>query len=170
MKNEPDPGGPFANLTSSIGLRGERGDEPQPSSEADLSFETIGYEEFAPDVTTVAEVRQFVRQILENHGFNSQSVFACELIADELATNALKYSGMFYSVAIELSNVSVRIAVRDDSRVLPALREYAIDTDEGRGLSIVSKTSTDWGIESLGLGKETWADVAAEPVPTEFGS
>ena len=87
----------------------------------------------------------------------------CELIADELATNALTYTGSFYSVVVEQSDESVRIGVRDDSRILPVLRESTADSESGHGLRIVSETSSHWGAESLGLGKETWADVATEP-------
>lgn len=133
------------------------------ASGAAPDFETIGYEEFTPHPESVAEVRRFVRRILEKQGLNQDSVTECELIADELATNALRYAGSpFYSVVVERSEASVRIGVRDDSRNLPVLRDVAVDSESGRGLRIVSETSQDWGAESLGLGKETWADVTTE--------
>jgi anti-sigma regulatory factor (Ser/Thr protein kinase) len=122
-------------------------------------FQTIGYEEFTPNVASIAEVRRFVRGLLEQHGLKEESVAACELVADELATNALTHTGSFYSVVVEQSEASVRIGVRDDSRILPVLRENTVGSESGRGLHIVSETSSHWGTESLGLGKETWADV-----------
>jgi hypothetical protein len=122
--------------------------------EAAPYFQTIGYEEFTPNVASLAEVRRFVRRVLEEQGLKEEPVAECELIADELATNAITYAGSFYSVVVEQSAASVRIGVRDDSRILPA---------SGRGLRIVSETSSHWGTESLGLGKETWADVVTEP-------
>lgn len=133
------------------------------TAEAMPEFETIGYEEFTPNVASVAEVRRYVCRILEDHGLTEESVTGCELIADELATNALTYTGSFYSVVVEQSEASVRIGVRDDSRTLPVLRESTTDSESGRGLRIVSETSSQWGAESLGLGKEIWADVATEP-------
>jgi anti-sigma regulatory factor (Ser/Thr protein kinase) len=132
-------------------------------AEATPDFETIGYEEFIPSVASVAEVRRYVRRILEEHGLTAESVTGCELIADELATNAITHTGSFYSMVIEQSEASVRIGVRDDSRNLPVLREITADSESGHGLRIVSETSSQWGAESLGLGKETWADVATEP-------
>ncbi len=131
-------------------------------AEAAHDFQTIGYEEFTPNVASVAEVRRFVRRILEEQGLKEESVTGCELIADELATNALIYTGSFYSVVVEQSEAIVRIGIRDDSRILPVLRESPADSESGRGLRIVSETSSHWGAESLGLGKETWADVATE--------
>ena len=100
-------------------------------------FQTIGYEEFTPNVESLAEVRRFVRRILEEQGLKEESVARCELIADELATNALTYTGSFYSVVVEQSEASVRIGVRDDSRILPVLRESTVDSESGRGLRIV---------------------------------
>jgi anti-sigma regulatory factor (Ser/Thr protein kinase) len=133
------------------------------AAEAASDFQTIGYEEFTPNVASVAEVRRFVRRVLEEQGMKEESVTGCELIADELATNALTYTGSFYSVVVEQSEASVRIGVRDDSRILPVLRESTADSESGHGLRVVSETSSRWGAESLGLGKETWADVAMEP-------
>jgi anti-sigma regulatory factor (Ser/Thr protein kinase) len=138
-------------------------DSPVAAADEALDFHTIGYEEFTPNVASVAEVRQFVRRVLEEQGLKEESVAGCELIADELATNALTYAGSFYSVVVEQSEASVRIGVRDDSRILPTLRENTAESESGHGLRIVSETSSHWGAESLGLGKETWADVATEP-------
>ncbi len=152
-----------------------RTDEPSPqvtplgglsdsrvaADEAAPDFQTIGYEEFTPNVASVAEVRRFVRRVLEEQGLKEESVGRCELIADELATNALAYTGSFYSVVVEQSEAIVRIGVRDDSSILPV---PTFDSESGRGgLRIVSETSSHWGAESLGLGKETWADVATGP-------
>ena len=64
-----------------------------PSAEAAPEFHTVGYEEFTPHAPSVAEVRRFVRRVLEDAGLTEDSVTACELIADELATNALVYAG-----------------------------------------------------------------------------
>jgi hypothetical protein len=138
-------------------------DSRMDAAETVPDFQTIGYEEFTPNVESLAEVRRFVRRILKEQGLKEESVARCELIADELATNALTYTGSFYSVVVEQSEASVRIGVRDDSRILPVLRESTVDSESGRGLRIVCETSSHWGAESLGLGKETWADVSTEP-------
>ena len=142
MKIERDlTSGKLPNLTPP----GPFEDIQGPSAGNKLEYQTIGYQEFAPEVATVAEVRRFVRQVLDGQGFDRQSVTTCELIADELATNAVTYAGTFYSVVVELSDVSVRIAVRDNSRELPALQERIVDAESGRGLSVVSETSTNLG-------------------------
>jgi anti-sigma regulatory factor (Ser/Thr protein kinase) len=122
-------------------------------------IETIGFEEFAPSPECIALVRQFVGRVLESHLLPADQVFECQLIADELATNALRHAGSIFSVAVEIADTGVRIAVRDDSSDYPVRRHSSTESLGGRGLSIVSATSEEWGVESLGLGKETWADV-----------
>jgi two-component sensor histidine kinase len=100
--------------------------------------------------------------MLAPYDVDSRQVFACQLIADELATNALLHARSYFSLAIAISPRSVRIAVRDESRSYPVLTVPSSDALAGRGLSIVSETATRWGSESLGRGKETWADYAVD--------
>jgi anti-sigma regulatory factor (Ser/Thr protein kinase) len=149
VKNEPEPA-PLALVDQHDGV----------ASNETSDFETIAYQEFDPEVGTVAEVREFVRKVLTAQHVDEEEIFACQLIADELATNALTHAGTCYSVAIESSLEHLRIAVRDDSRVLPVLRKVAPSSESGRGLSIITETATEWGAETIGLGKEAWADVA----------
>ncbi len=140
-----------------------RHQEPvQPSADLAVEFETIGYEEFTPEVASVAEVRRFVRRLLQKLDLEEDFISGCELIADELATNALTHTGSFYGVLVEHSGASIRIGVRDDSRVLPVLRETIATSESGHGLHIVSETSNQWGTESFGVGKQTWADVSTD--------
>jgi anti-sigma regulatory factor (Ser/Thr protein kinase) len=134
-----------------------------PEDEERLTFETIGYEEFAPRPESVAEVRRFVGQTLASRHGNVQHVFECQLIADELATNAVTHAATSFSVAVEVSETSIRIAVRDDEQSMPVLRETPILGAAGRGLSVVSNTADEWGAESLGRGKEAWADIDTSP-------
>lgn len=134
-------------------------------AKCDGPFATIGYEEFAPETSSMTSVRESVARLLTPLGFDSAQVFACQLIADELATNALLHARSYFSVAISISEQVVRIAVRDESRTYPVLTAAPQGALGGRGISIVAETSNGWGSESLGRGKETWADypVHAEP-------
>jgi len=135
------------------------GATPEQEELEDRAYETVGFQEFAPTVKSVAEARRFVGEVLERFTVNADQRFACQLVADELATNALCHAGSYYSVAVELSGAHIRICVRDDSRSLPEIRITHLDSIRGRGLLVVAHTAEAWGSESLGLGKETWADV-----------
>jgi anti-sigma regulatory factor (Ser/Thr protein kinase) len=137
-----------------------RADEvAQPMASSAVTFETAGFQEFTPTADSVAEARHFVGDILSRRGFGADHVFGCQLVADEFATNALVHAGTFFSVGVEVAGERVRIAVRDDSDNPPVLRESSLESLRGRGLSIVANESAEWGSDSLGLGKETWAEV-----------
>jgi anti-sigma regulatory factor (Ser/Thr protein kinase) len=124
-----------------------------------IGVQTVDFREFPPSAEGVGEVRGFVREVLEKLNMDEDCIFQSQLVADELATNAMKHARSIYSVAIEVTERVVRLAVRDDSSVVPAPQTPRLDSTCGRGLSIVSSTANRWGIVPLGLGKEMWADV-----------
>jgi anti-sigma regulatory factor (Ser/Thr protein kinase) len=124
---------------------------------ASLEVHTVGFREFTPTRDCVREVRHFVKETLGRVGLDKEDVFEVQLIADELAANAVLHAHSVFSVAIELTEDLVRIAVRDDSNDPPVPQQTARD-EHGRGLVIVSGTASGWGSASLGRGKEIWAD------------
>lgn len=127
-----------------------------------LEVHTIGFREFTPSPDCVGEVRQFVKESLERVDLDKNGIFECALVADELAANAVLHAGSIFSVAIELTEEFVRIAVRDESDSPPVPRHTAPGEESGRGLVIVAGTASGWGSVTLGRGKETWADVSRE--------
>lgn len=130
---------------------------------ASLEVHTIGFREFTPSRDCVRDVRQFVKETLEQVGLDQNGIFECALVADELAGNAVLHAGSIFSVAIELTDEFVRIAVRDESDSPPVPRHAAPGEETGRGLVIVAGTASGWGSVTLGRGKETWADVSRDP-------
>lgn len=124
-----------------------------------LEVNTIGFREFTPSADCVREVRHFVGDTLQLAGLDQNVVFECQLVADELAANAVVHAGSIFSVAVELTEDLVRIAVRDESNSPPEQHQTAPGEESGRGLVIVSGTASGWGSVSLGRGKEIWADV-----------
>lgn len=127
---------------------------------ASIEVCTIGFREFAPSSDCGREVRQFVGETLARVGIDEDVVFECQLVADELADNALVHTGSIFSVAVELTKELVRIAVRDESNSPPVPQHGAGKDENGRGLVIVTGTASGWGSVSLGRGKEIWADVS----------
>jgi len=126
---------------------------------ASIEVCTIGFREFAPSFDSVRDVRQFVKETLERVGLDQECAFECQLVADELAANAVVHAGSIFSVAVELTKELVRIAVRDESNSPPVPQRIAARGESGRGLVVVSGTAGGWGSVSLGRGKEIWADV-----------
>jgi hypothetical protein len=128
-----------------------------------VEVQTVGFREFTPSAECLREVRLFVLEALAKGGMDADLVFECQLVADELATNAVLHAGSIFSVAVELTDTSVRIAVRDDSNAPLVQQDSPPEAQEGRGLAIVSGTAGGWGTVPLGRGKETWADLSRPP-------
>jgi anti-sigma regulatory factor (Ser/Thr protein kinase) len=144
---------------SNAGVR----DQDELRRHAAFEVHTVGFQEFTPSPTYVGEVRNFVKHTLEKADIEKEAVFECQLVADELAANAVRHGRSIFSVGIELTDEMVRIAVRDDSNALPVQRTSPPDAPNGRGLVIVSGAAEGWGSVPLGRGKEIWADVARPP-------
>jgi hypothetical protein len=138
-------------------------DYEEPREHSVVEVQTVGFREFTPSAECVGEVRHFVSETLAKYAIGADRVFECQLVADELATNAVLHAGSIFSVAVELTGTFVRIAVRDDSNTPPMQQDSSPEAQDGRGLVIVSGTAGGWGTVPLGQGKETWADVSRPP-------
>jgi anti-sigma regulatory factor (Ser/Thr protein kinase) len=136
------------------------GTPPSRSAHQPEDFETIGFREFPPTTDAVVAARRFVRRTLASRGADTETIATAELVTDELALNAVRHAGTFFSVAVEIASAVVRIAVRDDSGTLPRLHAHSLESISGRGLSIIAMTAEQWGTESLGRGKEVWAELS----------
>jgi anti-sigma regulatory factor (Ser/Thr protein kinase) len=134
-------------------------DDEEFKAHSAVEVRTLDFREFAPSLEAIAEVRRFIRDVLAPLGVDEMCIFESQLVADELATNAATHARSIFSVAVELTETFVRVAVRDDSNVLPIPQLATTESMSGRGLSIVSGTAIGWGTVSLGQGKETWADI-----------
>lgn len=84
------------------------------------------------------------------------------LLVSELVTNALRYGRPAVVARMRLTGSLLEVAVRDHGEAAPVPPPSSThpDTHEpsGRGLYIVDKLATDWGIQPLGpgLGKVVW--------------
>ncbi|MFD3689013.1 ATP-binding protein [Nocardiopsis sp. NPDC058631] len=120
---------------------------------------------FPSHVDEVARVRAFVRALLDGH----PTVDDAELVASELATNALRHSR---SAA---PNALFVVRVRDHGdRVRISVADYGNDekwdgtpdspdpmAEHGRGLLLVASLSKDWGVTEEPIGTCVWADLAS---------
>ena len=113
--------------------------------------------ELVAEAVSLSSARQFVAMHLGEHDL-SCLVDDMRLVVSELATNALLHAQTPYTVALAGDGRSVLLTVQDGSSAAPVpATADGMDTG-GRGLSIVSALSDDWGvIHRLGEGKAVWA-------------
>lgn len=121
-----------------------------------------------PDAAHVRAARQFVESQLAAWRAEHLGWAACTVVS-ELATNAVLHAHTPFTVELQLDRGRLRLAVTDDSPALPLRRHFAAQATTGRGLHLVDRTTSRWGVESNGHGKTVWCefDGAAAAVPAE---
>jgi hypothetical protein len=58
---------------------------------------------------------------------------------------------------------TIRVEVADGSRVQPVRRTFAEVSPTGRGLHLLDRLTTDWGIDPDGDGKTVWFEITEPP-------
>jgi len=109
--------------------------------------------------TAPHEARAFVRDALDRWNEHSAEGEE-EIIASELATNAVRHARSPFRVRVSRTPAGVRIAVSDASNDPP---QHIVRDDcefGGRGVRLVAALSTAWGTTDEAGGKTVWAEVA----------
>jgi serine phosphatase RsbU (regulator of sigma subunit) len=117
-----------------------------------------------PRPSTPGMVRRLVRRTLADWGL-PDCAEATELLASELATNAVRYASRPIGLRLMCTDVLL-CEVSDDDHHLPALRHAAPTDETGRGLTLVSRIARRWGANRTNEGKVVWFELpmsAAEP-------
>ena len=92
--------------------------------------------------------------------------YPAQLVVSELVTNAIQHAGTEMLVTVSRRGTGLYLAVRDESPVLPRLRQpeaagVACADNGGRGLRVVHGTARAWGALPThdGAGKIVWASL-----------
>ncbi|QIX26254.1 ATP-binding protein [Nocardioides sp. JQ2195] len=130
----------------------------------------------AADTASVPGARRFVRDGLTTWR-HTDLIDDAALCVTEMAANTALHSGSaFMNVVLRNLEQAVRVSVEDAGRLVPVQAvvpqtgghprtEHDRPVEElpitGRGLSIVSMLSRDWGIDETDLGRRIWAEIDA---------
>lgn len=109
------------------------------------------------DLASVTRGRHFVRQKLSDWAVG-ELLDDAELCVSELLTNAVLHAGTPMRLEIELDG-DLTVRVRDDDRstgVATPRASAAHEQESGRGLHIIERVSTRWGVSMLPDGKMIW--------------
>jgi two-component sensor histidine kinase len=112
------------------------------------------------DATPTREVRQLLRELLT--GRDGIMVDDTVLVADELISNAHQHGRGPRSCRLALIDQGrcVRIEVDDASPAQPAQRTP--DRTGGRGLILVDRLASSWGVRNHPGHKTVWAELALD--------
>lgn len=83
------------------------------------------------------------------------------LVVSELVTNAVIHGEGDIVLDVVVEDGSVHVEVSDREPHLPDPRDAPPDSESGRGLLLVAKLATQWGVRRDAPGKVVWADLAS---------
>ncbi|MEU0195821.1 ATP-binding protein, partial [Streptomyces afghaniensis] len=109
-----------------------------------------------------AQVSALLRQWRTRDDIRDSAV----LLVSELVTNAVRFATGPITVRLIRAGHGLLCEVGDTGNGRPCLRRGGPLDDGGRGLDIVHRLTTRWGVRWTDTGKVVWAEVAtATPLP-----
>ncbi|HSJ72077.1 MAG TPA: ATP-binding protein [Acidimicrobiia bacterium] len=109
---------------------------------------------------SVARARSFVRGVTA--GRSTFITSELELLASELATNAVMHAGTPFIVRVGCSDGTIRLEVEDANSTLPTRKRHGLKSPVGRGLLVVEQVADRWGVRAESSGKVVWAELDDE--------
>lgn len=113
---------------------------------------------FAAASSSPHVVRAFVRSVLDAWG-ESDVDGEAEIVASELASNAVRHARTPFRVSVARGSGAIRIAVRDLSFDPPEQQTWDHLSPGGRGVRLVAALSRTWGTDREVDGKTVWAEL-----------
>jgi anti-sigma regulatory factor (Ser/Thr protein kinase) len=111
-----------------------------------------------PNAGSVRAARRAVEQAIE--GIVGDGAREGLLLAtSEVVTNAVEHGEPPIELVIERHPGRVRVAVRDGSPLVPHRGEPTPSDVRGRGMVIVERCTSRWGVEHGAHGKAVWFEV-----------
>lgn len=106
-----------------------------------------------------AEARAALRELCGHLGLDV--VDTAVLLLAEIVTNAIKFARGTVDVSLTCTENKIRAEVADESKRLPVKKTPDLYAESGRGLHLVERLSTSWGVhETRGRpGKVVWFDL-----------
>ncbi len=102
--------------------------------------------ELSPDPASPRAARQFVARILADAGVDPLTIEDAALLATELVTNSVIHANTDLTLEVSAEAGAVHIAVTDADSGQPVLRRQNKSATTGRGLYLVDRVATEWGV------------------------
>jgi anti-sigma regulatory factor (Ser/Thr protein kinase) len=113
-----------------------------------------------PETRSAGEARRFIGQFCAATELPEDLCQTAALLVSELVTNAVVHGKTSATVEVHRPVDILRVSVRDDNPVLPAVGDAPpLDAESGRGLTIVAALAHRWGVEKVDSGKAIWFEL-----------
>lgn len=86
------------------------------------------------------------------------------LLVSELVANAVLHAHTTIAVRVsrDVPSGRVKVAVHDGTPRSPARKHYSPTSTTGRGLLLVERLASDWGVTPSAAGKSVWFELGLE--------
>jgi anti-sigma regulatory factor (Ser/Thr protein kinase) len=108
--------------------------------------------ELPPQVDSIAHARALVREL----DLDQDVAEDAELLVSELVTNAVRHGGPAIRLLVDAADGALTIRVYDAGIGMPTRRQSAPDVPGGRGLQMVQRVASAWGVDVEPDGKTVW--------------
>lgn len=110
------------------------------------------------DPRSVSTARTLARTVLTEWGLAdiTDLVDAITLALSEIITNAIVHAVPPLTLSLHVLDDEVRGEVTDHSTAMPTARIAVAEQEGGRGLAIVTASTTEWGVDPIPDGKSVW--------------
>ncbi len=112
----------------------------------------------APAASAAPDARRFVRANLEAWDMVPRAE-PVALVADELLTNAIEHARTDIELRLYRLPRRLVVEVRDEDAHMPRLTMAAPYDERHRGLLIVQRLASRWGVRPAAAGKVVWAEL-----------
>ncbi|MER6537075.1 SpoIIE family protein phosphatase [Streptomyces sp. 900105755] len=108
---------------------------------------------------TAARARTLAAPLLRRWHLGEQARDGALLVLSELVTNAVRFGTGPVTVRLVRAGSRLTCEVGDSGNGRPRLRRGDLLDDGGRGLQVVHKLTTRWGVRWTDTGKAVWAEL-----------
>ena len=115
--------------------------------------------ELPPDRTAPARARHFVADAMRASRCDEARIPDATLLVSEIVTNAVLHARSATRCSIDIDDGVVRVSVWDASAARPRVRTYTPDAVTGRGLVLVERIASRWGVDMERDGKSVWFEI-----------
>jgi len=119
-----------------------------------------------PEPASVASARAYVDEALDTVGIGSAMREPAVLLTSELVTNGIIHGCTDVEVRLDITEDAVRVEVTDGGvDGCPVAEVVQPDAEHGRGLMIVSRLASRWGVELSRSGTAVWFELRCPGSP-----
>jgi anti-sigma regulatory factor (Ser/Thr protein kinase) len=114
-----------------------------------------------PEPRSATRARQLTREQLAA-SCPAEAVEVAALLVTELVSNAILHARTDIVLIVDVVPGRVVLRVRDGSDIAPVARGYGPEAATGRGIALVEKLASEWGVDRSDDGKEVWCRIDFE--------